>query len=345
MTGTTHGTKRAAVNLAVAVIVLAIGTAAFGGAFAETIKIGIIKQPNVGLVFLAQDRGYFTAEGLTAELVYFDAGQPIAVAVASGDIDFGVTALTAGLYNLAGQGVLRVIAGQLREVPGYHDQGWFVSGRAYASGLTSVKDIAGQTVALTQIGASSHYALGLAAEKYGFSLKDVRVLPLQSLSNIVTALAGGRVDFAPITMTPSLVPLLERGEVKVAGWVGDETPWQFGAAFTATKTADGRRETVERFLRGYRRGARDFHDAFADASGKRADGPTTTAVLATIAKYTGQSIEQIKFGIPYVDPDARLDVKDVLHQITWYKSQAMLKEDITGQDIIDSRYVIPLPER
>jgi NitT/TauT family transport system substrate-binding protein len=337
--------RRAAARLAVAALVLAICAAAFGAACAEAIKIGIIKQPNTGLIFLAQDRGYFTAEGLTAEFVYFDAGQPVAVAVASGAIDFGVTALTGGLYNLAGQGVLRIIAGQAREVPGYQDEGWFASGHAYASGLTTVKDIAGQTVALTQIGASSHYALGLAAEKYGFSLAAVRVLPLQSISNIVTALAGGRADFAPITMIPTLAPMLERGEIKVVAWVGDETPWQFGAAFTATATADGRRETVERFLRAYRKGARDFHDAFADASGKRADGPTTDAVLATISKYASQPVEQIKASIPYIDPDGRLDVKDVLHQITWYKAQGMLKEDVSGAAIIDSRYVIPLPER
>ena len=66
-------------------------------------------------VFIAQDKGYFKEAGLEIELKFFDAAQPIAVATASGDVDFGVTAFTAGLYNLAGKGTLKVIGGMSRE--------------------------------------------------------------------------------------------------------------------------------------------------------------------------------------------------------------------------------------
>jgi hypothetical protein len=52
----------------------------------------------------------------------------------------------------------------------------------------------------------------------------------------------------------------------------------------------------------------------------------------------------VKLGVPYFDADARLDVKDVLHQIARYKSQRMVKSEVDGNAIIDKRYVIPLPE-
>ncbi len=58
---------------------------------AEAIKIGAVKTGSSGVVFIAQERGYFAAEGVPAELVYFRSAQPIAVAAASGAIDFGVT--------------------------------------------------------------------------------------------------------------------------------------------------------------------------------------------------------------------------------------------------------------
>lgn len=318
---------------------------AVASADAETIKIGIIKQTNTGMVFLAQDRGYFTAEGLTAEIVYFDSSLPIAVATVSGDVDFGVTANTAGFYQLAGQGELRIIAGQVGEVPGYHDQGWFASSQAYAAGVRSAKDIPGHAVALTSIGASSHYTLGLAAEKYGFDLSKVQVLPLQSLGNMVTALVGGRADFAPMTMAPALAQRLDSGEIKLLAWIGDVTPWQFGAVSTATKTANNRHDTVERFLRAYRKGAADFHAAFADVAAKRTDNPKTAESIAVIARNTGQAADQVAFGNPFVDPEGRVDVKDVLHQVIWYKAQNMVKGDFDPKIVLDMRYVVPLPEK
>src|SRR5690242_21839119 len=72
-------------------------------------KIGVLRLSSSAPVFIAQDKGYFREAGLDIELKFFDAAQPIAVATASGDVDFGVTAFTAGLYNLAGKGTLKVI--------------------------------------------------------------------------------------------------------------------------------------------------------------------------------------------------------------------------------------------
>src|SRR5580698_8748209 len=82
-------------------------------------KVGVLRLSSSAPVFIAQDKGYFRDAGLDIELKFFDAAQPIAVAVTSGDIDFGVTAFTAGLYNLAGKGTLKVIGGMSREKAGY----------------------------------------------------------------------------------------------------------------------------------------------------------------------------------------------------------------------------------
>jgi hypothetical protein len=35
-------------------------------------------------------------------------------------------------------------------------------------------------------------------------------------------------------------------------------------------------------------------------------------------------------------------VKDVLHQIEWFKSQRMIPANTDGNSIIDKRYVVPL---
>ncbi len=117
---------------------------------AEHLKIGVLRLGQAGPVFIAQDKGYFAAEGLDTEVVLFDAAQPIAVAVASGDLAFGATALTAGLYSLGGQGALRIVAGMNRYHPDFHSVAYLVSNRARDQGLKSFKDFGGHTVAVTQ---------------------------------------------------------------------------------------------------------------------------------------------------------------------------------------------------
>lgn len=324
-------------------LALALAGAPWSGTRAgDAVKVGIVETSSSGHVFIAVEQGYFAAEGLNVTLIPFEAAQPVAVAVVTGNLDIGVSALTAGLYSLAGQGALKLVAGQSRDLPTYQNINYLASNRAWEAGLRAPKDSAGHSIALTQVGAPGHYALGMLAEKYHFDLKSLRILPLQSFPNIVSALAGGQVDAGMLAATPGLAAV-NKGEAKLIGWVGEETPWQIGGVFVTTATADNRREFVQRFLRAYVKGAREYYAAFSGPDGKRADGRTATAMREIIAKYTGQSAEQLRDGIGYVDPEARLDLKDILHQIAWYKSQNMLKLEGTGEFIVDRRYAKLLP--
>jgi NitT/TauT family transport system substrate-binding protein len=312
---------------------------------ADPIKIGVIKASGAATAFIAQDKGFFAAEGVPAELVYFDASQPVAVATASGAIDFGVTGFTAGFYSLAGQGELRLIGGgYAREAPGFHNQAYVVSNQAYAAGLTTLKNFPGHSVAISQTGSPPHYALGLLIEKYHMDASTIRVLPLQAIANMASAVSGGQADTAIMTATASLA-VVQKGNGKLLGWVGDETPWEFGATFTSTKTANDHHDTVVRFLKAWREGAQACHDAFADANDKPVQGATAPEMIAILAKYTGLDTDTLQKALPYCDPQARLDVKDVAHQIAYYKAQGMLKPDIDGNTIIDQRYVVPMPAK
>jgi NitT/TauT family transport system substrate-binding protein len=314
-------------------------------ASAEAIKIGVVRTLAVGPIFVADNRGYFHDEGFDATIVYFDAAQPIAIAAASGDIDFGVTGMSAAFYSLAGQGVLKIIAAGNREMPGFKNAGYVVSNHAYDAGFTSLKQLAGRTVAVTQVGSQLHYDLGLAAEKYHIDLKDIRIAALQSNTNMSSALAGGQADLGVFPVTPAM-QLLSRGDAKLLGWVGDEVPYgQPNTAFTSTKIANDNRPMVERFLRAFKKGARDYHDAFADAQEQRRDGPTAPAVLALLAKYTQQSVSDIQVAIPWLDAELRLDSQDIRHQVDWFRAQGELKTPVNAADMIDKRYVVALPGR
>ena len=226
-------------------------------------KVGVLRLSSSAPVFIAQDKGYFSDAGLDIELKFFDAAQPIAVATTSGDVDFGITAFTAGLYNLAGKGTLKVIGGMSREKAGYPLIGYFASNNAYAAGLKTPKDLAGKRIAVTQTGSSFHYSLGLLADKYGFKLSEVKVLPLQSLSNAAAALKGETVDAALLPASTAR-KLIDDGGAKLLGWVGDETPWQLGAVFASPKTL-ANKPLVTKLLGALARADREYHDVILAA--------------------------------------------------------------------------------
>jgi NitT/TauT family transport system substrate-binding protein len=304
-------------------------------------KIGVLRLSSSAPVFIAQDNGYFKEAGLDVELKFFDAAQPIAVAVTSGDVDFGITAFTAGLYNLAGKGTLKVIGGMSREKAGYPLIGYFASNVAWNAGLKTPKDLAGKRVAVTQVGSSFHYSLGLLADKYGFRLSDVRVLPLQSLSNAVAALKGETIDAALLPVSTAR-PLMETDGAKFLGWVGDETPWQLGAVFASPKTL-ANVPLVTKLLEALVRADREYHDVILASvkDGKTAINDETRPLLEIIAKYTNLQVEQVVGNCAYIDPDGKLDVKNVANQIEWLQAQGFVDKGFGVDAILAKDYVKP----
>lgn len=311
------------------------------GAGAEPIKIGIGPVTSAGPIFIAIDKGYFAAEGLSAETVTSDAAQLTTQGVVAGDFDVGATAASAALYNLAARGSLKIIGGQAQEVPTFHNAAFIVSNHAWNAGLRSLKDMAHHTIGIVQVGGPIHYELELAADKYGVPIPSMRIVPLQSLSNMASAVAGGQVDVG-IEVSTIALRLGTAQQAHLLAWVGDETPWQDALLFVATPTDEKRGAMIAAFLRAYRKGARVYHDAFTAPDGTRKDEADAPEVLAILAKNLKRPTAELDEGISYDDPEARLDVDDVLRQVAWFKAHNMLPADADGAAMIDLRYALPM---
>jgi NitT/TauT family transport system substrate-binding protein len=323
---------------AVAFVMLALPGPALAN---DAIKIGIAKNSVYAPFFVAESRGYFTAEKLDATLVFFDSTVLMGPAVASGSIDFAGGNATAAIYNLGGQGVLRIVAGFAEDVPGFQLFTFVASNRAYDSGLKHFAALPGHSVAVQAHGGAAGYILSLIEAKYRLDPASIRELPLQSNANMISAVTGGTAD-AFIGPATQIMPVVDHGDAKLIGFTGDEVKWQLGTIYTAAKTANDRHDVVERFLRAYRKGIHDYDDAFVDASGTRRDSADAPAILEILAKHLDQPPEALKPALGYVNADGKLDVKDILRQIAWYKSQGMIKHEVNAEATIDKRYVIPL---
>jgi NitT/TauT family transport system substrate-binding protein len=153
---------------------LALAMLAPWGASAEEIKLATSRLLAYVAVPLMIDNGFLAEQGLKVDLVTFDSAQPITMAVMSGDVDFGVGGLSGAFFNLASGGRLRIIAAGGREMRGFNSFAFFVSNRAAADGLTSLRDLPHHSVGVTQLGTTLEYSLGLAAEKYQLDFSTIR---------------------------------------------------------------------------------------------------------------------------------------------------------------------------
>ncbi|MFI5010824.1 MAG: ABC transporter substrate-binding protein [Hyphomicrobiales bacterium] len=312
----------------------------------EKVKLGSLRFVSSGSVFIAVERGYFKDEGLDVQLTFFDAAQPIAVATASGDLDLGVTAFTGGFFNLAGKGALKIIAAQAKEAKGYEGNVVLVSNAAWDKGFHDVSQYAGHSIGITQVGSSFHYQIGQIAAAKGIDLKSITIRPLQSLLAMAAALKTGQVD--SIIIAPHLArAMTDSGDAKFIARYSDIDEYQFGGLFTTPKAIAARRPMLEKFVRGYQKGAGDYFGGLLrrDGDGKRVFDKTSDEVAASIAKYVypgdppEKAAASVKASAFYLDPQARLDVADILRQIAWYKAQGLVDAAVDERGTLDLTFV------
>jgi NitT/TauT family transport system substrate-binding protein len=312
-------------------------------AAADKIKVAIVSSLASAPMLVADAKGYFKDEGLDAEFVHFDSAQPVAVAVAAGDIDFGSTGLTGAFFTLADNGILKLIGAGTWERKGFQGLGLIVSNQAWDHGVRSIAALKGHSVAITQLGTALHYNLYIMLTKHGVDLKDVRVLPLQSNPNVASAVTGGQADAAMLS-SGNAYSLINKNAAHLLGWLGDEVGEAQGdGTYTSTKNANNRPEVVKHFLAAFRKGEQTWDAAFLDANGNRADQADAPAMIAIVAKGLGVSEQVVRQGLPYFDPQARVSIADVQGALDWYYAQGMIKTHIDARKITDFRYAIEAP--
>lgn len=314
----------------------ASGLAAPAIAANRKIKVGALRFTSHSGSFVAFERGYFTEAGLDVEFEFFQAAQPMAVAIASGDVDFAVTAISGGLISLAQKGAIKVIGGALSEEDGIDGQKFLASDAAFQAGVKTPKDLAGKKFAITQAGSSFHYMGAKMAAAEGI---DMHFTPLQKVGAIIGAMKSGQVDGWSIV--PHIAkPLAGSGAVHIIGNVSDYIPdYQVTTVFTSSKNATDERGLTESFLQGYSKGVDDYAAAMID---KTAD---QDAMVDLIHKYVytdrprEKAAPSIINGTMRLNKNAALNMASVQDQLSWFQSEGLVDADIKIEQLVDSSYV------
>ena len=216
----------------------------------KTIKVGTLNNLSNASMYIGDELGIFQKYGVDLQFESFKGAQPMSIAVQTNEVDVGTSAFTAGLFNLLmeGDSPIRIVADGTQERKGYHSTALIVTKELYDNGVTTIEDLKGKKVGITQNGASVHYILGKSLETAGLSYKDVEVTPLGSLGNIAAALESKQIDAATLPST-LVATLVAKNQVKVIAWVGDILEMQVaGVVFFGDLM--GNKDLAVKFLAG-----------------------------------------------------------------------------------------------
>jgi len=330
---------------ALASLAAAGASAAFGCQAARAaipVNLGVIRLASQAPTFIAAERGYFDSEGLAVTLKYFEAAQPLAVAIASRDADYGVTAMSGGLISLAEKGAIKVIGGALTEEKGLVGAVILASNKAYEAGLTSPAKLAGHSFGITTTGSSFHYMAYKIAQANGIPLSALTLRPLQKLGAVVGALTSGQIDAWAIQ--PNVAnKMLAEGAAKQIGIVSDYAPdYQVTTVFCSTANATDNRAKTEAFLRAYSRAVDDYNAAVVD---KTAAKDAVIEIAKIVHKYvdTDAPFEEayVNFteGAMRINKNLSMSLGSLKDQLDWFKSEKMVKDTITAEMLFDTSYV------
>jgi len=329
------------------------GRLAIAGAAASALPMPALAQgtkATVGLLSLtshapsiiAGAKGYFADAGLDVDFEMFQAAQPMAVAIASGDVDFGVTAISGGLISLAERGAVKVIGGALQEEDGIEGQKILASKVAHDAGLTTPADLAGKRFGITTAGSSFHYMAHKIADGAGIARDSIELVTLNSVPAVIAALRSGQIDAWSIV--PNIAGgLVRSGDVMEIGRVADFIEnYQVTTVFTSSRIAAEAPETARAFLEGFSRGVDDYNAALVDKTMDEAGIAEITAMVHQYV-YTDRPFENadpaIRAGAMRVNANARMNLGSIADQLEWFKSEELVPTDATLENLVDTSFV------
>ncbi len=152
---------------------------------AEKVNLGIHRGPHSSLIYIALDRGFFTANGIDVSIQEYEAGRPAADALLAGNVDIATAPefvhVSKGFLNPDLRILATISAADDQEIVARKDRG-----------VASAKDLKGKRIATIRDGISGFF-LGTFLTFNDIpqkSIKAVHLLP----SEMLAAISEGRVD-------------------------------------------------------------------------------------------------------------------------------------------------------
>ncbi|MGE0702220.1 MAG: ABC transporter substrate-binding protein [Hyphomicrobiaceae bacterium] len=175
---------------------------------AETLKLAIGQRGNwdTSVSELGQRKGIFAKHGLKLDILYTQGGGETQQAVISGSVDIGVAGGIMGALSAFSKGAPVRILGA--ETTGARDLYWYAKAD---SGIASLADTAGKTIAYSTNGSSTHGVVSAFMRE-----QNLTAVPTATGGPpaTLTAVMSGQIDVG-WAAPPFGIEQLDKGEIKV----------------------------------------------------------------------------------------------------------------------------------
>ena len=298
------------------------------------VRIGLTHEASVAPLLIAIDAGFFKSAGLNPQLVFFDRDSSVSAAVASGNVDIGMAALSATFYRHAAAQRLKIIASRSSDQTGFPMYALLVSRKAHAAGFTGVRELAHARIGIADTDSGTYYALFNIVSRFGLDPGSIKTISLKSPAGELGALSRGDVDAALLPFATALHSASRREPLLP---LSDFAQWQQGVVFTTAKNIATRRNLIDRFMRAYQRGTADYQLNFLsyDDGGDFIPGPHYDKYLDLIARQVQISSDMLAVTKTYCDRRANLDVTDIKKQVQFWQNQGRLDKRVAAVALLD----------
>jgi ABC-type nitrate/sulfonate/bicarbonate transport system substrate-binding protein len=217
-----------------------------GASIAQTVRIGSLGLSGPLLpLWIAQDRGLFSQQGLKTEVVTFQGGATTIQALMAGEVKFAASGSAAGVNARLGGADVVAIAEWVNTLPYM---------LIATSDIDTPQKLRKKRIAISRFGSAAHYAVRLVLLKFGIDPdKDVQLLQIGDESLRLGALRQGSAD-ATVLTPPANLTARNLGFKVLTSLHDAGVQYSFDHLLVSKEFAGKNKDVVGRFLRGFLQG-------------------------------------------------------------------------------------------
>jgi NitT/TauT family transport system substrate-binding protein len=306
---------------------------------AEPVSLGLVNTISDAGFFVADAKGYFAAEGIAVKFLPFTSASNMIASLASGELDAGSGAVSAGHYNANDRNIpLKFVADKARNAPDMSFQSIVVRKALIDEGkFRGFADLKGKKFAIPAPASVGEQSILNEALRQGKLNWDDCERAFLGINEQVAAFRNGALD-ASVTSEPLISIMAKQGLAARFATVGSFYPNQqaavvcYGAPFLTRRPEVGRR-----FIKAYIKGIRDYNDVLKDG---RIAGPGADEVVDMIARYSvTKDKDLIRSVIPAaLHPDGEINVEALSKDLAFVRSLGLVKGNVSATDVVDMSF-------
>jgi len=299
-----------------------------------TIKVGVTPLLTASGLYVALDKGYFAEQGIELAIENITDPTTMVPSLATGQIDVGNGAMSAGLWNAIARGAdLRLVALQSWIPPGIEGAGYVVRKQDLESGfIGDYPTLRGKRVTNNGTGNYTQIVLAKAAEKGGLTLADIEIVDMGQ-PDAVLALANGSIDVATLS-EPLRTATLKQDWA--AHWKDyyEISPGQQAAAWVYSwQFASERPEVGRRTMLALLRGIREVYDAFNRDVNR-------DEILDILVRYLAVRDKSQYAGLrAHIHPNGEFDLERLQGDVDWYVANGFSPQRVDVSRTIDRTFI------